>query len=320
MQSQYVKKISSKVIVNVAMLVVIGIVIVVLTQFPRDFNLHPVDGKLVSNTSFTQVKDNVVRYLNLLRNGEAFSMTVTGRGLSVNDILKPSFKRSFTLFFFALILALIIGIPKGIIDSRRNNKQATFKLLQTLIPLSIPDVLMISLVQFFGWYLIKNNIKFLGIGYIMYTGHDYHWSQAVYPVIALSLVPAAYIARITATSIENVYGKEYILAARGKGCSEFRIIMVHTMKNALADIIAAFPSIVSIMFSSLLIVERVFYYPGITYEMIRFYSSSPRDPMAIYTSMVAFTSFALVLAISYYILFIFTNLLKQVLLPQLKGE
>jgi len=46
-----------------------------------------------------------------------------------------------------MLLAVVIGIPKGIIDSRKKEKSGTIKLLKSLIPLSIPDILTIVLVQ-----------------------------------------------------------------------------------------------------------------------------------------------------------------------------
>jgi len=312
---KFTKKVGLKLLANLAILMMLLLIIVSLTQFPRNFNFVYEDGKTVSNTPMSVVRENITNYLRMIRNGTAMDTMLISRGQSIGEVLKPAFSKTLTLFFFSVILSLLIGIPKGIFDSRRGNKKGTFKLLQTLIPLSLPDVLTISIVQMGGYYLYTNNFSFFGLGPILYMGHQ-DWTQAIYPVIALSLVPAAYIARITASSIESVYGKEYILAAQGKGCSEIRIIRAHTMKNVLAEVISGFPTIVSLLFSSLVIVERVFYYPGMTYEMLKLYTSQ-KDMAA---SMTAFTTFALVLGVTYYFVFALSNLLKQIILPQLREE
>jgi oligopeptide transport system permease protein len=304
------KKVGMKLLINLFMLLVILLVIIGLTQFPRHFNMEYVDGKTVSNITFDNVKENIVNYAKSLSNGNALSLINPKTQLTVKQTLKEAYTKSMSLFFSATLLALIIGIPKGIFDSRRKKEKSTFKLLFTLVPLSLPDILSIALVQFIAYKLYAKQFTYFGLGAILYVGHG-NWTQAIYPSLALALVPAAYIARLTASSIENVYSKEYILAAQGKGCSEARIIRVHTMKNVFAEILSGFPTIVSVIFSSLVIVERVFYYPGVTFQMLGFYHGN---------FMSGFTTFALTLGITYYIIFSLSNVLKQIILPQLKED
>lgn len=316
MKGEIFKKISLKVVVNILIFVTVILTVIFLTSIPKNLNFYYENGKMVSNTTLEMIKGNVVSYLKDLVKGKAFEMKVISKGLSVKELMKPAFRRSFILFLASLTLALLIGIPKGILDSRRNDKQGSFKLLQTLIPLSIPDVLTISAVQLAGAYLFRNGIRLLGIGPILHIGYE-NWTQAIYPTIALSLVPAAYIARLTATVVENAYRRDYVLTARGKGCSEIRIIIYHTIKNVIIEIIAALPAITSIIFSSLFIVERIFYYPGIAYQMMDFYLS---PGINIDNSMRAFSTFAVVLAAAYYIFYILTNIVKQMVISGVRNN
>ncbi|WP_026477183.1 ABC transporter permease subunit [Alkaliphilus transvaalensis] len=324
MNKMAIRKISIKVTTNLLMLFLIGLIVVLLTNVPLDLNFFHIDGKLVSNMDYSLYQENVLSSIKNLVSGSYLQIPVTGRGQTVGAILLIALKRSMTLFFIALVVSLLIGIPKGIFDSRRQKKQSTFKFLQTIIPLSVPDVLLISLIQLLGLYLYRRNITLLGIGPVLHLGYA-HWSQAIYPTIALSLVPAAYIARITATSIEAVYDKDYILAARGKGCSETRIILNHAMRNVWVDLIASFPTITSMMFSSLFIVERIFYYPGIAFEMIELYGR-PTDVylmggrVADTSITTAFLAFAVTLALIYFILYTILDIVRQVLVPKLKNQ
>jgi oligopeptide transport system permease protein len=310
------KKLTFKLIYHCLVLISIILIVICITQIPADFNITKIDGRLRSNISFSVIKNNVSNYIKFFLNGGAFKMVLPDRGLKLTQVLRVAFVRTFTLFFYSILLSLLIGVPKGIFDSRRNKKQSTIKLLQTLIPLSFPDVLSVSVVQMVAYTLFVKGFSFPGIGPILYIGHQ-HWSHAIYPIIALSLVPAAYIARITATSIENSYDKEFVTVAQGKGASEIRIIFVHIMRGTFAEIIAAFPAIVSILFSSLVIVERIFYYPGITYEMIGFYNSAS---IGGWWAMLAFTTFGVMLAISYYILLLLSNVLKKIVSPKLREQ
>lgn len=314
MDKTVLRKISIKVIFNILVLVLIIFLIILIINIPTELDFHKINGKLVSNMNYEVYKDKIVDSVKGLVSGEYFKKMVYRKGMPVSLAIKVAFGRSMRVFFISFILAIIIGIPKGIFDSRRKKKQSSFKLLQTLIPLSVPDVLIISLVQLLGFYLYRNKFTIFGIGPIMHIGYE-HWTNYIYPIVALSLVPLAYIARVTSTSIETVYDKDYILAARGKGCSERRIILNHSMRNVFTDLIASFPAIVSIMFSSLFIVERLFYFPGITFEMMDFYSMPAVDG----STTIALLSFAVVLAIIYFILYTALDIVRQILVPKLKN-
>lgn len=315
MDKRIIKKIGMKVIFNVLTLLLIIFLIILLVNIPPGLDFSKIDGKFISNMNYEDYKDNIVNSIRGLGSGEYLKRIVYRKGIPVGDAIKVAFGRSMRVFFISLIISIIIGIPKGIFDSRRKKKRSSFKLLQTLIPLSVPDVLTVSLVQLLAIYLYRNKFTLFGIGPIMYLGYE-NWTDYIYPTIALSLVPVSYIARITSTSIETVYDRDYILAARGKGCSEGRIIFNHTMRNVLTDLIASFPAIVSIMFSSLFIVERLFYFQGVTFEMMDFYSRPAMDG----STRIALLSFSVVLAIIYFLLYTTLDVVRQVLVPKLKNN
>jgi len=139
--------------------------------------------------------------------------------------------------------------------------------------------------------LYNNGISLLGLGPLPAFG-DEGFVNAIYPIISISILPAAYIARITATTIEENFEKPYILAARGKGCSRVQIIKNHMMKSIIYEVLSGFPTVMGIMFSSLIIVERLFYFRGMGFYMILFYTTDLIPP---YEGGIAF----------YYIFFIF---------------
>lgn len=324
MNKKVLGKIGIKILLNILMLLTIIFIVILLINIPLDLDFTYIDGKLTNNMNFTLYRKNILTSIRLLITGEYLYMTLDRRWETVGQIMVVSLRRSMTVFFISLLLAIIIGTIKGIFDSRRGKKASTIKILQTIIPLSVPDVLTISVVQIFAFYLFKNNFTFFGVGPIPHGGSG-NWVHGIYPVIALSLVPAAYIARITSTSIEESYGKDYIKAARGKGCSEMRIILNHTMKKVGVDLIASFPAITSIMFSSLFIVERIFYYRGITYEMIELYGR----PTELFlqggrvadgaSTTAAYLGFAVALAVIYFTLYTILDIAKEVLIPKLKN-
>lgn len=304
-----VKSIGKIVISQLAPLLVVVATVIAITGIPTNFDMVYVEGRYEPTMSreeiWTGVQEN---FLHLFR-GEAKSINILGD--SVGTLLATAAKKSARVLFFGTLLALLIGIPKGIVDSRKRDMRGTFKMLQSLIPLSVPDILTIGLVQMAALYLFRNNMTILGLGPIEFVG-DETWYHVIYPTLSISLLPAAYIARITANTVEEGFAKPYILAARGKGCSRLRIIKNHLMKSVVYEVLSGFPMILGLMFSSLVIVERLFHYRGIGYHLIFFYTSNRILP---YDAGIAFTYFILAMAVFYYLVFMMFNFLKEMVLP-----
>lgn len=300
--------IAKKIIKNLLVLLLILAVVIAVTGIPVDYNVTISDGVNHTTVGMEELVESVKDNFKVFFNGEIFNVEIQG-GTSLN-LLAQAGKRSFIVLFGGTILALLIGIPKGIIDSRKNNKGGTFKLLQSLIPLSIPDVLIIAIVQFVAIYFFHNDIAIFGSEPIPTTG-DESIRNIIYPIISISILPAAYISRIVATEIEDSFTKPYILAARGKGCSKYYIIVHHMMKNIFYSILSGFPTVMGIMFSSLIIIERLFVYRGIGFYLIYFYTSGTLQP---YDAGLAFTLFVVALAVIYYFIFMVLNFLKEIIL------
>jgi len=301
-----------KAIYHILILVIVLAVVIVATGFPMDFDVEYHHGEFHWNMPLEEIQRSITQNFASFFSGEVFNMEI----LSTTPLtmLRGAFSLSFAVLFFGTLLALLIGIPKGIIDSRKKRTAGTFKLLQTYIPLSIPDVLTISLIQLGAIYLYYNEIAFLGIGPIHFLG-DEHWYQSIFPIISISVLPAAYISRVTANTIEGLQEKAYIITARGKGCSYFQILRKHMMKNITFEILSIFPTIMGMMFASLIIVERLFYYQGMGYHLIYIYTTSR---LSIEQAQVVFTLFTLTLALFYYLIFLLLKALKAKIMPKLK--
>lgn len=309
-----VKSIGKTFISQLALLAVVVAVLIVVTGIPADFDLVYAEGRYRPNMSLGEICEGIGQNFFYLFTGKTNSVRVMGD--SINNLFADAAKKSVAVLFFGTLLALLIGIPKGIVDSRKKGTGGTFKMLQSLIPLSVPDILTIGLVQMGALYLYRNGITFLGLGPIEFAGGTV-WYHAIYPILSISLLPAAYIARTTANVIEDGFARPYILAARGKGCSRLRIIKNHLMKSVVYEVLSAFPTILALMFSSLVIVERLFYYRGIGFHLVNFYIS-PSIPS--FQAGIAFTYFIAWMAVIYFVVFMVFNYLKEVVLPQLKAE
>ncbi|MEG1255079.1 ABC transporter permease subunit [Clostridium sp.] len=314
MTAERIKVITKKILVNIVILLVILFLVIAVAGIPVNFDIISVNGKYKPNMEMNIVFENIRNNFKVFWSGEAFNVMIQGE--TAGQLLAKTVKKSSVILFLGALLALIIGIPKGIIDSRKKERSGTIKLLQSLIPLSVPDILTITLVQLGAMYLYKNKISIFGLGPFPPFG-DESFGYAIYPIISIAILPAAYISRITATTIEENFTKPYILAARGKGCSRFQIIKNHMMKSIIYGVLSGFPTVIGIMFSSLIIVERLFYVQGMGFYLIYFYTT---ELIPAYESGVAFTAFIVFLAIFYYFIFMIFNALKDILLPKASSK
>lgn len=314
MTIKIINVIAKKLLKNALLLLVILSLVIAVTGVPLDFDIISYNGEHTPNMSKDMVFESIKNNFKIFFNGEANKVMIQGE--SLGDLLSRTAKKSSAILFFGALLAVVIGIPKGIIDSRKKDRRGTIKLLQSLIPLSVPDIFTIGLVQIGAIYLFKNEISIFGLGPLKAFG-DESFSGIIYPVISISILPAAYISRITANIIEDSFTKPYILAARGKGCSRFQIIKNHMMKSIIYGVLSGFPTVIGILFSSLIIVEQIFYFRGIGFYLIFLYTTPLIPP---YEAGVAFTFFIVMLAFFYYLIFMIFNGLKEILLPQIKSH
>lgn len=222
----------------------------------KNFDIH-------SNVPFSYVKTQVVDYYKVLFSG-SFGQTTTGK--SVWQFIKPYLLRSTVLLLGAIVLSIVFGVIKGVFDSKKDKQKASnIKLLSSLTLLSMPDIFVIIAIQSFIIWLFEK-----GIDVIPAFGYD-GIKSGVLPMLSLSIIPAIYIARIATLSIDEIYKQEYIRTAIGKGASRIRVLWVHVFRNAIVEIVGSFSSVVTILISSLLIVEYMFYYPGLTQVMYNTY-------------------------------------------------
>jgi ABC-type dipeptide/oligopeptide/nickel transport system permease component len=143
-------------------------------------------------------------------------------------------------------------------------------------------------------WLTKHGIKVVKVAGSGSVNH------MILPVIALAILPACYIARVAAMSIENCYKMEYVKTALGKGCSKSRILWNHVMRNAARIVVESFTDITSIIIYNMIMVEYLFAYPGITTFLMK--SVAEHDTNAITVSVVLFGLIYLLLTILFKII------------------
>jgi oligopeptide transport system permease protein len=202
-------------------------------------------------------------------------------GTTVNAILGATLPVSATLGVLAYLLALVVGITAGTIAALRQNTRVDYaSMAVAMLGISMPNfVLGPTLVFIFAlsWYWLPP-ARWEGFGIHM-----------VLPVLTLSAVYMAYIARLTRSGMLEVLRSNYIRTARAKGLSERAVIVRHAVRGGLLPVVSFSGPALAFLISGTVVVERIFALPGLGNYFIN--ANLNRDePLII--GIVAFMSIA----------------------------
>ena len=214
-----------------------------------------------------------------------------------------------------LALAYLFGVPAGLLvglrsDSRRSTLIRMTSSLGTIVPSFLWALLI--MIFFVQWILPLTGIRFIRLSSAV-SEFD---PRRLFPIaLTLMVRPLAYIVTVTASATSNTIASDYIRTARGKGLSRNFVLIRHIWPNVLPDILNAIPSSFLFSMSSLLIVEFVFNFPGVGYQLLRSIVTAP-DPTV---SKAALVSFLLTsVGVTYVLVVFIIEFLQQLLYPFLQ--
>ncbi len=205
----------------------------------------------------------------------------------VMDEFMSRFPATLELSLFALAFAVIIGLPAGVLAAVKRGKTLDHTVMGvSLTGYSMPifwwGLLLIMLFSStLGWTPVSGRISFLYFidsvtGFMtidsLIAGDWGAFLSALHhlvlPAIVLGTIPLAVIARQTRSSMLEVLGEDYVRTARAKGLSNFRVIMVHTLRNALISVVTVIGLQVGLLLAGAILTETIFSWPGIGKWMI----------------------------------------------------
>jgi oligopeptide transport system permease protein len=195
------------------------------------------------------------RYLTGVVHGD-FGPSFKYKDFTVSELIAQGFPVSLTLGAIAIVLALGLGVPIGTYAALHQNSAGDYLVMILAVAgITVPAFVVLPfLALVFGIYL-----KWLPVAGWEPGSARYY----VLPVIALTLPPLAFIARLTRSSMIEILGAPYIRTAKAKGISLTGILWRHALRPALIPV-AGFlaPAVAAIMTGSL-VVESISGLPGI---------------------------------------------------------
>jgi dipeptide transport system permease protein len=220
------------------------------------------------------------RYITRVLHGDLGRSMIT-RAAVVSEFA-TLFPATIELALCAMLFALILGLPAGIVAAVRRNSVFDHGVMgAALTGYSMPifwwGLLLILLFsveldltpvsgRIAVQYYIEPITGFLLVDTLLQGDRDAFisaLSHILLPAIVLGTVPLAVIARMTRSAMLEVLGEDYIRTARAKGLPAYRVIWVHALRNALVPIVTVIGLQIGVLFTGAILTETIFSWPGV---------------------------------------------------------
>jgi ABC-type dipeptide/oligopeptide/nickel transport system permease component len=226
------------------------------------------------------------QYLSFLVNSATFNFGNSfANNFSVAQLVRLNLPFTVELTIAATIIGVVIAVPVGVASAVNRGKAIdSGSRIFSLVGYAVPDfflgaILLIVFALNMGWFPINGG----GDGFV-----DRMWHLAL-PALALGLIKAAFVSRLTRSSLLEVARKDYVRTARAKGASERRVVYRHALRNALLPVITGLGLSVLSTLSGSVAIELIFGRPGLGSMLVG--AIETRDYPVIQAGIVVFSLF-----------------------------
>ena len=197
--------------------------------------------------------EQFILYINNLLQGD-LGPSFKYMGWDVSELIAKAFPVSAQLGILSLCIALIMGLPAGIIAAlRKNSSYDYFLMISAMLGICLPTFVLgpLLILIFSSW-----------LGWLPPLGW-YSFSDMILPSLTLGLFYAAYIARLTRAGMLETLNQDYIRTARAKGASPIRVVLCHALKGGLLPVVTFLGPAFAGLISGSFIIESIFFIPGL---------------------------------------------------------
>ena len=206
---------------------------------------------------------------------------------SVWTEFKTFFPATLELATCALLFAIIVGLPLGVMAAVRRGTPVDYGLIGVSVTGASMPIFWWGLMAILvfsvslGWTPVSGRIDELFYiepvtGFLLIdswlSGEPGAFRSAarhlILPAIVLGTVPLATIARMTRSSMLEVLGEDYVRTARAKGLAPGRVVVVHALRNALIPVVTVLGLQVGALLGGAILTETVFAWPGVGHWLV----------------------------------------------------
>ncbi|MES1167939.1 MAG: ABC transporter permease, partial [Oleiharenicola lentus] len=221
---------------------------------------------------------------------------------TVNEIIADKLPVSLELGGWAMLVALTVGLPLGVLAAARQNSAldylcSSIGMIGICVPVFVGGPLF---VLFFSIYLHWFNAS----GW-------YDAADRILPALTLGLAYAAYIMRLTRGGMLETLNQDYIRTARAKGATEARIVFRHALRGGLLPVVAFLGPATAGILTGSFVIETIFQIPGLGREFVN--SAFNRDYTLVLGTVILYASLLILMNL-------LVDLVQVWLNPRLKLE
>ncbi len=272
-------------------------------------------------TKYYHLDDNyLVQYYYFIKrifSGDLGVSSVSGNSVLSEFLLK--LPATIELSLSALLIALIIGIPLGVIAAFHNQQSIDkvvrsisivlysmpifwfsylliyiFSLKLQVTPVASRINLIFDIPQVTGFILV--DVLLSDVANKWHALYDALLHMAL-PILALTIIPLALVTRFVRNGMLDVLNSDYLRTARSTGVPFARLLIFHCLKNALIPLLGMFSLLVNILITGGILVESIFVWPGIGAWLIE---SVNKQDFLVIQALGLFTCIAIVLANTFF--------------------
>jgi ABC-type dipeptide/oligopeptide/nickel transport system permease component len=220
----------------------------------------------------------------------------------IGTLLMDNLPYTVELAIAATILGVLIGMPLGVVSAIRRGHAIDYaSRLFALLGFTVPDfylgaLLLIGLSLNLGLFPINGG----GEGGVV--DNLYHLAL---PALALGLIMAAFVSRLTRSTLLEVLGRDYVRTARAKGAREPRVVYRHALRNALLPVATGLGLSILSTLSGSVAIEVIFGRPGLGSMLIN--GIETRDYPVIQADLIVFSLFVVLVNLAMDLLNVFID-------------
>lgn len=231
-----------------------------------------------------------------------FGPSFDNPSVPIEELIPSKFAITLQIVSIGLALALLIGVPLGVIAALKRNTLWDYSLMGlSLVGQVIPSfVIAVGLIVLFAvmWAVLPTS----GWGTCRHL---------ILPALAIGAAPIATVARFIRSSILETLEQDYIRTAYSKGIPEARVVVTHALRNSLIPLVTVMGPQFSFMLLGSVLVEQVFRIPGLGSLFVS--SAQSRDYPMLVTSTLIFAAAIMFINLA-------VDMLYAVLDPRIKLE
>lgn len=201
-------------------------------------------------------------------------------GRQVFAVIAERVPKTLLVTVSAFVLIMLFGIPAGILAAVRRESAADKAVMAgAVIGYSVPNFLLgVALIFMFAVWLR-----------VLPSSGSSTWQHAILPTVTFAMAGAAAISRFTRSTMIDVLGQPYIVAARADGVPEWEVILQHALPNAAIPMVTMLGFSAGGLLGGAVLVETVFAWPGLGSGFVRAVNTG--DLNVVQAMIITFTTF-----------------------------